>query len=198
MNRTYAFPKTGRSVQLLSHPNGRALERRGGNLPARSEGLVSRSPTCIGAFGASEIVVLTAFAGSSLRFLIEMPFGPLHERHRVSSKEAMLHPFFGESPSSRQPASLGDASRRWGHRALLRAVDQEVEVAPLVGLQHVVEVEPLIAATSCRSAWAGLRWPGEQALGPRPTGRVGRSWRRARSRRRHGRVRWDHRPLPQG
>ena len=32
---------------------------------------------------------------------------------------------------------------------LLGAVEQEIEVAPLVGLQYVVEVEALVAATSC-------------------------------------------------
>lgn len=49
------------------------------------------------------IVVLIAFAGSGHRFPIEMPFGPLHERHRVSSVEAMFHPFLGESQIRRRP-----------------------------------------------------------------------------------------------
>jgi hypothetical protein len=40
-------------------------------------------------------VVLIALAGSGYRFAIEMPIGPLNERHRVSSVEAMTHPFFG-------------------------------------------------------------------------------------------------------
>lgn len=45
------------------------------------------------------------------------------------------------SPVFRHP------SRADGSPHLLGAIDEEVEVTPLVGLQHVVEVEPFVAAT---------------------------------------------------